>query len=92
MPCPPRLGHSTKQKSAKYTLKSRNQIIIKRACGKAYASWHFSIILISLRVEVAHISNFLVHAKILPLRKAFFEHKFTTPYTGQETHSSYFFV
>ena len=34
---------------------------------EAYAIWHFSIILISLRVEVAQISDFLVHAKILPL-------------------------
>ena len=34
---------------------------------EANATWHFSIILISLRVEVAQISDFLVHAKILPL-------------------------
>ena len=33
----------------------------------AYATWHFSIILISLRVEEVQISDFLVHAKILPL-------------------------
>ena len=39
---------------------------------EASATWHFSIILISLRVEVAQISDFLVRAKILPLRKAFF--------------------
>ena len=39
---------------------------------EAYATWHFSIILISLRVEVAQISDFLVHAKIVPLRKACF--------------------
>ena len=39
---------------------------------EAYATWHFSIILISLRVEVAQISDFLVHAKILPRRKACF--------------------
>ena len=49
---PSALGHGTKQKSAKYTSKSRK---------------HFRISLISLRVEVAQISNFLVHAKILPL-------------------------
>ena len=42
-----------------------------------YAPWHFSIILISLSVEVAQISDFLVHAKILPLRKAFFRLKFS---------------
>ena len=29
---------------------------------EAYAAWHFSIILISLIVEVAQISKFLVHA------------------------------
>ena len=39
---------------------------------EAKATWHFSIILISLRVELAQISDFLVHAKILPLGKAFF--------------------
>ena len=39
---------------------------------EAYATWHFSIILISLRVEVAQVSDFLVHAITLPLRKAFF--------------------
>ena len=39
---------------------------------EAYATWHFSIILISLRVEVAQISIFLNRAKILSLWKAFF--------------------
>ena len=39
---------------------------------EAYATWHFSIILISLRVEVAQILGFLVHAKISRLWKAFF--------------------
>ena len=39
---------------------------------EAYATWHFGIILMSMRVEVAQISNFLVHAKISPLGKAFF--------------------
>ena len=34
---------------------------------EACATWHFSIILISLRVEVAQVSGFLLHAKILPL-------------------------
>ena len=32
---------------------------------EAYATWHFSIVLISLRVEVVQISDFLVRAKIL---------------------------
>ena len=31
---------------------------------EACATWHFSIILISLRVKVAQILDFLVHAKI----------------------------
>ena len=36
---------------------------------EANATWHFTIILITLRVEVAQISDFLVpvHAKIVPL-------------------------
>ena len=34
---------------------------------EAFATWHFSIILISLRVEVALITDFLVVAEILPL-------------------------
>ena len=73
MPRPPSpLGHGTKQKSAKYTLKLPNQIIIKHARGKGYAICHFSIILIMLRVEMAQISDFLVHANTLPLCKAFF--------------------
>ena len=32
-----------------------------------YATWHFSITLISLRVEVAQILEVLEHAKFLPL-------------------------
>ena len=39
---------------------------------EAYATWYFSIILISLRVKVEKISDFLVHAKIFPLWNAFF--------------------
>ena len=65
---PPILGHGTKQESPKCTLKSRNQILIKHACGRGFrCTWHFNIILVSLRVEVALITDFLVHAKILPL-------------------------
>ena len=52
---------------------------------EVYATWHFSIILISLRVEVAQILDYLLHAKILPLLKAFF----SIIYTGQERHSSF---
>ena len=65
-------GHGTKQKSARFTLKSLNQIIKSMHVEEAYTTWHFSIILISLRVEMAQISDFLVHDKILPLRKALF--------------------
>ena len=39
---------------------------------EAYATWNFSIISISLRVEVVLILDFLVNAKMLPLWKAFF--------------------
>ena len=39
---------------------------------EAYATWYFSIILISFRVEVEQLSNILVHAKIMPLSKSFF--------------------
>ena len=63
---PPTLGRGTKQESAKYTLKSRYQILINMHVEEAFATWHFSIILISLR-EVALITDFLVQAKILPL-------------------------
>ena len=38
---------------------------------EAFATWHFSIILISLRVEAAQISDFLVDAKILHFEKFF---------------------
>ena len=34
---------------------------------EAYAIWNFSIILINLKIEGAQISDFLEHAKILPL-------------------------
>ena len=64
----PPFGPWHKAKSAKYTLKLRNQIVIKHACGRSlYATWYFSIILISFRVEVAQYSEFLVQAKILPI-------------------------
>ena len=52
-PSPLTLGHGKKQKSAKYILNVE----------EAYVAWHFSIILISLRVEVALITDFLVHVK-----------------------------
>ena len=52
---------------------------------EAYATWHFSIILISLGVEVAQISDFLVHAKILPLRKALFNLMYHTLHWARKT-------
>ena len=55
-----------------------------------YAPWHFSIILTSLRIEVAQISDFLVQAKILAVLKSFFQLKSTTLCTGQKRYSSYF--
>ena len=63
----PAFWATAQSKKVQKILKSRNQIIIKHACEEAYAAWHFSIILIGLRVEVAHISDFFVHAKVLPL-------------------------
>ena len=59
---------------------------------EACATWHFSIIFISLKVEVAQISNFLLRAKNLAALKTLFQLKFTTLYTGPERHSSYFFI
>ena len=38
---------------------------------EAFATWHFSIILISLKVEVALMTDFLVHAKIWRFEKPF---------------------
>ena len=64
---PHTLGLGTKQKSAKYATKSRNYIIKNMQLEEAYSMWYFNIILISLRVEVEQISDFLVHAKILLL-------------------------
>ena len=72
MPRLPTLGHGTNQKSANYTLKLHNQILIKLTCGRGLRYWHFSIILISLKVEAAQFSDFLLQAKILSLWKAFF--------------------
>ena len=59
---------------------------------EACTTWHFSIILISLRVEVQQSSVFLVHAYNLAALKSFFQLKFTTLNTGQNRHSSYFFT
>ena len=59
---------------------------------KAYATWHFSIILISLRVEMAQISDFLVHAKILPLGKALFNLNLPHSTLGKKDIALYFFI
>ena len=58
---------------------------------EACATCHSSIILISLRVEVAQISNFLVCLNLAAL-KSFFQLKFTTLYTGRERRRSFFFL
>ena len=39
---------------------------------EAFAIWHFSTILISLRVEVALITDFLLHELNLAALKSFF--------------------
>ena len=59
---------------------------------EAYATWHFSIILISLRVEVAQISDFLVHAKILPLWKAFVNLNLPHSTLGKEDIALIFYI
>ena len=51
---------------------------------EAYATWHFSIILISLRVEVAQISDYLLHAKNLLLLKAFISINLTHSTLGKK--------
>ena len=58
---------------------------------EAYVTWHFSIILISLSVEVAQISDFLVHAKILPLWKAFFNLNLPHPKQQKNVSKTFFF-
>ena len=55
---------------------------------EAFATWHFSIILISLRVKVALITEFYYVLKSCCFEKLF-QLKFTTLYTGQERHNSY---
>ena len=54
VPFPP-LGDDTKQKSAKSALKSRNQIMIKHACGKDLRYLAFQHHLIGLTEEEAQI-------------------------------------
>ena len=64
---PPLLWATAQSKKVQNMLKSRDQILIKHACRRGLRYLAFSIILVSLRVEVAQISDFLVHAKTLPL-------------------------
>ena len=59
---------------------------------EAYATWHFSIILISLRVEVAQISYFLLRAKILPLWKAFFNVYLRHSTLGKKDIALFFYI
>ena len=59
---------------------------------EACAAWHFSIILISLRVEVAQISDFLPHAKILPLEKACFNLNLPHSTLGKKDISLFFLI
>ena len=59
---------------------------------EACATWHFNIILISLRVEVAQISDFLLHAKILPLGKAFFNLNLPHSTMGKKDLALIFFI
>ena len=58
----------------------------------AYATWHFSIILINLKKEVTQISDFLVHAKILPLWKGFFNLNLPYITQGKKDAALIFFV
>ena len=58
---------------------------------EAYATLHFCIILISLRVEMGQISDFLVHAKILPLWKACFNLDLPHSTLGKKNIALYFF-
>ena len=59
---------------------------------EAYATWYFSIILISLRVEVEQVSDFLVLAKILPLWKAFFNLNLPHSTLGKKDIALIFFI
>ena len=59
---------------------------------EAYGTWYFSIILISRRVKVEQISDFIVHAKILPLWKAFFNLNLPHSTLGKEDIALIFFL
>ena len=59
---------------------------------EACATWRFSIILFSLRVEVARRFQMFSTCLNFAALKSFFQLKFTTLYSGQERHSSYFFI
>ena len=59
---------------------------------EAFATWHFSIILISLGAEVALITDFLVHAKVLPLGKAIFNLNLPHPTLGKKDIALIFFI
>ena len=59
---------------------------------EAYATWHLSIILISLGVEVTQISDFLVHAIILLLSKGFFKVNLPHSTLGKKDIAFIFFI
>ena len=59
---------------------------------EACATWHFSVILIRLREEVTQVSDFLVHAKTLPLGKAFFNLNLPHSTMGKKDIALIFFI
>ena len=59
---------------------------------EADANWHLSTISISLSVEVAQISYFLVHAKLLPLRKAFSTYIYDTPHWARKAKRFFYYI
>ena len=67
MPPPPPLGHDTKQKSAKYSLKLRNQIILKHACGRGLRYLAFQHNFNQFESRSGADFRFFSNAKILPL-------------------------
>ena len=72
MPWIPTLGHRAKEKVPNISSNPLIRLQKSMHVEEVYATWHFSIILISLRVEVGQFSDFLAHAKIFSLGKAFF--------------------
>ena len=63
-------------------------MLVEEAC----ATWDFNIILISLRVEVVQILDFLVNAKNLPLSKGFFHVNLPHSILGKKDMQRLFFL